>query len=93
MATSKEKTLAQLMKKKGATAVPNENTYIATAQEQAMRGDTQGANDTMQYSIKNPAQKDIDAQDEERIRANDKKTSKKYEQYLKALKNAKSKGK
>jgi len=93
MATSKEKTLAQIMKKKGATAVPNENTYVATAQEQAMAGNTQGANDTMQYSAKNPASGDIEAQDEESMRANDPKTAKKYKAYLKALKNAKSKGK
>jgi hypothetical protein len=93
MASAKEKTLAQLMKKKGATGVPNEQTYIATAQEQAMAGQQKAANETMQYSVKNPASKDIEAQDEATMRENDPKTAKKYKAYLKALKNAKSKGK
>jgi hypothetical protein len=46
-----EKKLAEYMKKTGATAVPQESTYAATAQEQAMKGDVEGANDTMQYGL------------------------------------------
>jgi len=66
MPSAKEKTLAQIMRKKGATGIPNENTYVATAQEQAVKGDLKGAEETMQYSIKNPAQKQIAEQDSQR---------------------------
>lgn len=65
--SAKAKALAAAMKKRKATAVPNENTYIATAQEQAMKGDKKGAMDTMQYSIKNPARGDIDAQNDAEV--------------------------
>jgi hypothetical protein len=58
--------LAKLMRKVGATATPNESTYIATAQEQAMRGERQAAMDTMQYSIKNPALNEIREHDSRR---------------------------
>jgi hypothetical protein len=63
------KALIAKMKKEGATGVPNENTYVATAQEQAMAGDKQGAMDTMQYSINNPAADQIDAQEKEQMDA------------------------
>ena len=53
------------MKKQGATGVPNENTYVATAQEQAMAGNTKGAMETMQYSVSNPASSQIESQDRE----------------------------
>ena len=53
------------MKKQGATGIPNENTYVATAQEQAMAGDKQGAMETMQYSVSNPASSQIESQDRE----------------------------
>ena len=91
MATSKERQLAKIMKAQGATGVPNEQTYVATAQEQAMAGNKQGAMDTMQYSAKDPAVKNIEDQDEAKMRENDPKTNKKYKEYLKALKKAKSK--
>lgn len=55
--------LLKQMKKNGDTATPNENTYVATAQEQAMKGDTKSAMETMQYSVTNPAVKDISKQD------------------------------
>lgn len=48
----REKALAAMMKKKGATGVPNDETYVATAQEQALAGDREGAEATMQYGIK-----------------------------------------
>lgn len=89
MATNKQKTLAQLMKKKGATGVPNEATYIATAQEQAQKGQLEDAEATMQYSISNPAKKDIENQDETEMKANDKKSSERYKKYIKAMKNSK----
>lgn len=60
---TKELDLKKKMKMKGATSTPNENTYIATAQEQASRGDKKGAMETMQYSIKPSVQKEIAAQD------------------------------
>ena len=53
------------MKREGATSVPNENTYVATAQEQAMAGNTKGAMETMQYSVSNPASSQIESQDRE----------------------------
>jgi hypothetical protein len=61
------KMLKEKMDKENATAVPNEQTYVATAQEQAMAGNTQGAMDTMQYSVKNPANKDIESQSSEKF--------------------------
>lgn len=93
MAQSRQRQLAKIMREQGATGVPNEQTYVATAQEQAMAGNKQGAMDTMQYSVKNPAAQDIQAQDEQTMRENDPKTEKKYKEYLKALKKAKSKAK
>jgi hypothetical protein len=89
MAGMDMKKLAAVMKKNGATPVPNENTYVATAQDQAAQGDQQGAMDTMQYSVQNPAADQIDAQAEQKMRENDPKTNKKYKEYIKALQNAK----
>jgi len=34
------------------TSKPNADTYVQTAHEQAMRGDTKGAQDSMNYGIK-----------------------------------------
>lgn len=91
MAVSKQRQLAKIMAKNGATGVPNENTYVATAQEQAMSGNQQGAMDTMQYSVQNPAANQIDSQEEQTMRENDPKSQKKYKEYLKALAKAKKK--
>lgn len=56
MPTMKEKqaALAKLMKKNGATGVPQVNTYIAAAHENAMKGNNDEAMKLMQDSM-NPA--------------------------------------
>jgi hypothetical protein len=79
-----EKRLAEIMKKQGATGVPNENTYIATAHEQAMAGDKKAAMETMQYSIKNQANDQIMAQEEEQMKSRVKEQDRKKALYNKS---------
>ena len=55
--------LKKKMKREGATDVPQESTYIRTAHEQAMAGKEKEAFETMDYSSKGIASKQIAKQD------------------------------